>query len=278
MLDTFFKYLAPGPLRKEVKVSTIIHISILMFFIISTFFFGHRFKYNKPSIHSVQLVNLGQLRPQTTATSAAPVTAPVAKPQESIKTPPAEIKTESTPKAKVEAVKPPKIETKSTMTIPTKEQKMQNVKTLEQRLQEKFKQFDTKTPQSREKTDIAKWQEPNTANQSTVSSASTGLSVTASGPDSSNFPFAWYLDNIQNKITSCWTEPQMALAKQYSAVVSFTINNTGEISNIKIKKSSGITEFDQSGLQAIERAKPFPPLPPGYTYPELVVNAEFSLQ
>ena len=69
----------------------------------------------------------------------------------------------------------------------------------------------------------------------------------------------------------------MVMDRQYTAVISFTINTTGRISNVRIKRSSGINMFDKSGARAIELAKPFPPLPPGYKDSQLTINVAFNL-
>ncbi len=217
---------------------------------------------------------MANLRPQQTAdiSPATETMQPKPKTETKGKTP--------APKTEVKEIKPEIKKTapiqKPKITVPTKEEKMQNVKTLEQKLLKKFQEIDKNPPVTKEAVSTKKWQETTvTAQKPSTNSA---LSVTASGPNSSDFPFAWYLDNIQNKITSCWTEPQMVLAKKYNAVVSFTLDKNGAVSNIIIKASSNIAEFDQSGLRAIELAKPFPPLPPGYKNPELVINVEFNLQ
>ena len=95
---------------------------------------------------------------------------------------------------------------------------------------------------------------------------------------SSRFPFSWYIDIIQGKISSLWNEPKTVIEKRCSCVISFTILKNGSVKGIETKRSSGLDNFDRSAEQAIELAQPMPPLPPEYKHNQLTVNVEFALE
>jgi TonB family protein len=95
--------------------------------------------------------------------------------------------------------------------------------------------------------------------------------VTAEG----DFPYAWYIAAIQRKISEQWQEK--ALPGQQPIVV-FEIGREGQviIGQLAIDKSSGNTRYDRIALQAIEAAKPFPPLPAEYPHSLLRLNVSFA--
>lgn len=229
-------------IKHELKISTIVHIGILICFIISPIIFPHKYKYNRPTVHTVQLISLPAIRPQQAPT--------VTKPPKPI-----------APKPKP---KQPGLTTKSiTKPIP----KPLTTPTLEEKLSKRLDEIDREEPTATVSTTQKNWSEPGYTPQFTT---------TVSSP--SDFPFQYYLDLIHDKISSCWYEPQMVLDKQYTAIVTFTIMQDGSIQNVYIKKSSGISNFDQSGIKAIELARPFPQLPQGFSHSQLTVNVAFNLQ
>ena len=48
-------------------------------------------------------------------------------------------------------------------------------------------------------------------------------------------------------------------------IVAFTINRAGVLLNSRIVSSSGVQGLDDAALELLERAKPFPALPPELT-------------
>ena len=89
----------------------------------------------------------------------------------------------------------------------------------------------------------------------------------------SDFPFAWYLRIVQNKITAGWN--QWAQPGRQPVAV-FTIERDGRVSAVTIDKSSGNAHYDQKALRAINDAVPFPPLPPEWTKPGLTIKLGFA--
>lgn len=105
--------------------------------------------------------------------------------------------------------------------------------------------------------------------QNTLSSTAQSLTL-----ENVKFPFSYYIKQIQTKISENWS-----WAKSYQGdlktVVYFKIIRSGEISEIKIKTSSGNKLYDNICLRAVEVSAPFPPLPEGYQDDWLGVFFEF---
>ena len=70
----------------------------------------------------------------------------------------------------------------------------------------------------------------------------------------------------------------MSIAKDYGAMVSFTILKDGTVNGLRVRNASGVAVFDKSTLAAVRSAQPLPPLPPGYKHGKLTVNVEFRLE
>ncbi len=96
--------------------------------------------------------------------------------------------------------------------------------------------------------------------------------------DAPDFPFPFYLKLIQGKIGSVWSPPDVKMEDEPTeVVVSFTLITTGKIESIQVEKSSGNTFFDQAALRAIYMASPLPPLPRGFSDPDLKIHFSFLL-
>lgn len=224
-------------MKREIKVSAFVHISVLIAIIILPGIFPKKYRHRLPSVHQVKLVNL-------------PKTPQIKQPQEKKKPPVKKPQKQQTPpKPKKESIFQPK-----------------KRPSLEEKLAKKMETTKFQEPPSKTLPDF---QEPEIA-------STPQLHATVSSTD--NFPFQWYLDFIQGKISSCWHQPQMTIAKDYTAMVSFTILPDGTVNSLRVRDSSGVTVFDQSTLAAVRTAQPLPPLPPGYKHGKLTVNVEFRLE
>ena len=91
--------------------------------------------------------------------------------------------------------------------------------------------------------------------------------------NAADFPFAYYLRQVQNKIGERWdpvardgTQPQ----------VVFEIGRDGKITGLKVEKSSGNPLYDQAALRAVNDAVPFPPLPEDFKETFLRVHLGFN--
>jgi protein TonB len=91
----------------------------------------------------------------------------------------------------------------------------------------------------------------------------------------SDFPFAWYLQQIHRKVSERW-EGKAIPGKQ--PVVVFEIGRDGQISlgQLAVEKSSGNQRYDRAAVRAIEDARPFPPLPPEFPAQLLRIHVSFA--
>jgi TonB family protein len=94
--------------------------------------------------------------------------------------------------------------------------------------------------------------------------------VTLSGGD---FPFAWYLRQVESKIGQKW-DPQARDGTQPQVV--FEIARDGKIRALAVEKTSGNPLYDQAALRAITEAAPFPPLPEDFKESLLRVHMGFN--
>jgi TonB family protein len=91
-----------------------------------------------------------------------------------------------------------------------------------------------------------------------------------------NFKYDWYLAHLCATVERFWDPPRGVPGESnLKVVVFFRILRSGEISGLELKQSSGNETLDRLGLRSIERAAPFPKLPPRFTGETL--NVSFTL-
>lgn len=94
--------------------------------------------------------------------------------------------------------------------------------------------------------------------------------------DGANFPYPYYLSNIQIKILSNFKPVIRAKeTKGLKAVVYFLVDRSGRISEVKLEDKSGHFLFDQEAQRAVLRSSPLPALPPAFGSDRLGVHFEF---
>ncbi|HEV8675615.1 MAG TPA: TonB family protein [Methylomirabilota bacterium] len=96
--------------------------------------------------------------------------------------------------------------------------------------------------------------------------------------DVSDFPFTYYLRQIQAKISERWAPPRGAVAGGERVIVLFEIGRDGQIKEPAVEKSSGNAIYDQSAVRAVMDASPFPPLPPEFKAASLKVHFGFEFR
>src|SRR3989304_10540367 len=67
----------------------------------------------------------------------------------------------------------------------------------------------------------------------------------------SNFPFTWYLQQVQRKVTEKWVQPTRTTGPGLRVVVLFEIARDGQVTGSKGERSSGNSWYDQSALRAV---------------------------
>lgn len=81
-----------------------------------------------------------------------------------------------------------------------------------------------------------------------------------------------YLNKLKQRVRQQWL-PGMSQSNRRT-VLNFTINRSGQVSNLNIAQTSGFSVTDEVALNAIQRAAPFAPLPTGY--PKNQIDIEFT--
>ncbi len=99
--------------------------------------------------------------------------------------------------------------------------------------------------------------------------------ATVVGLDVSDFPFTYYLRQIQQKVSEQWRAPAAGGATSQRSVVLFEILRDGRIKDPIVEQTSGDSLFDQSAIRAIVEASPFPPLPQDFKASSLRVHFGF---
>jgi len=87
-----------------------------------------------------------------------------------------------------------------------------------------------------------------------------------SGEGLADFPYAYYVTRIRDKITVNWFPKSIDPGPDtvLQTIIYFRIARNGEISKIEVKQSSGLQAFDLLAQRAVTNAGPFPPLPGDY--------------
>lgn len=91
--------------------------------------------------------------------------------------------------------------------------------------------------------------------------------------NAADFPFAWYLRQVQSKIGERW-DPHARDGSQPQVV--FEISRDGRIRGLAVEKTSGNPLYDQAAMRAITEAAPFPPLPDEFKESMLRVHLGFN--
>ena len=110
------------------------------------------------------------------------------------------------------------------------------------------------------------------ANSSTSGAGvSFGASVTSFDAD---FPFAYYVEQLLSLIGANWFKPESA--EGTNCVVSFRVMRSGQVTDVKVDSSSGVSYYDRAAERAVFAANPLPPLPPDYRNESLGVHLKFQ--
>jgi len=96
--------------------------------------------------------------------------------------------------------------------------------------------------------------------------------------DASDFPYAWYLRQVLQKVQGEWQRQNQINEPGQKPLVFVEIQRDGSIRTPKIEQSSGNPLYDQAALRAIVEASPFPPLPQEWSRASLRVMFRFDLE
>jgi len=102
--------------------------------------------------------------------------------------------------------------------------------------------------------------------------------VGARSLDASDFPYAWYLRQVLQKVEGEWQRQNQRAAPSQKPLVLVEIQRDGSIRMPRIDQSSGNALYDQAAIRAVLDASPFPPLPQDWSRPSLRVQFRFDLE
>lgn len=85
--------------------------------------------------------------------------------------------------------------------------------------------------------------------------------------------FGPYMSSLQRKIKLAWKPPRGTESNRI--VVVFTVNRSGQMQNAQLSQSSSSQAANAAALDAVRRAAPFNPLPPG-SPPEIEIEFTFD--
>jgi protein TonB len=93
------------------------------------------------------------------------------------------------------------------------------------------------------------------------------------------FPFDYYLATVRNNVARRWRPKQLGFRGQAerSCVVHFVIGRGGQVSQVVLVRSSGVSLYDREALRAVKASR-MPPLPAKFASPSLGVTFTFTLQ
>ncbi len=84
-----------------------------------------------------------------------------------------------------------------------------------------------------------------------------------------------YITALRRQVDVQWRLPEKS-DTSYKITVAFSVDRQGEMTALRVVKSSGSTLRDQAALKAVQEAAPFAPLPTGYRADRVNVEFEFK--
>jgi TonB family protein len=104
---------------------------------------------------------------------------------------------------------------------------------------------------------------------------SSGGGGTGSYLDTANFCCPEYIATMVDLIRRNWDYKQQSAG---TAIVKYTIQRDGTITNVIVEKSSGYPTLDFLASRALQATRRLPPLPNAFTEPSLTVHLVFEYQ
>ena len=84
-----------------------------------------------------------------------------------------------------------------------------------------------------------------------------------------------YFAEIRRRVKSNWN-PSYA-AEDYTTFLTFSIQKDGQVTDLKVERSSGSAAIDRESIAAVQKSAPFAPLPPNFPLPALEVEFTFNV-
>ena len=93
--------------------------------------------------------------------------------------------------------------------------------------------------------------------------------------DNAVFRYPTWFDQVVNKINDNFS-PSRGYDDTLVCVVHFQVLRSGRMEDLEVRESSGLKEYDETCLAAVERSAPFPPLP--RDFPEDIIGISLPLK
>jgi protein TonB len=88
-----------------------------------------------------------------------------------------------------------------------------------------------------------------------------------------DFPFSYYVQQLLALIGANWFRPDAP--EGALCTVTFRILRSGQVAEVKVESTSGISWYDRAAVRAVFAANPLPPLPNDYRNEQLGVHLRF---
>jgi TonB family protein len=129
-----------------------------------------------------------------------------------------------------------------------------------------------------ERTETARPVDPRPAPTATLGQPTgSPAGVGALSLDASDFPHAWYLRQVLQKVQGEWQRQNRTTEPDQKPHILVEIRRDGTIRMPELQQTSGNALYDQAALRAVFDASPFPPLPQDWSKPSLRVMFRFDL-
>ena len=92
--------------------------------------------------------------------------------------------------------------------------------------------------------------------------------------------FGAYANLIRDRVAQKWHADQVdaRIRSLPTAIVTFDIQRSGQVANVRVIQSSGNVSLDNSARRAVMEASPFEPLPAAYSGSSATIEFWFTLK
>jgi protein TonB len=122
--------------------------------------------------------------------------------------------------------------------------------------------------------------QPTESKTAEAADADTAAATGARVATAVDFPFVYYVDLIERRVSRNWHPPPLDSyrGRTRACLVQFVVGRGGEITRVSLAASSGVSFFDREAVAAVKSASPLPPLPAKFGGGELPVTIRFTLK
>ena len=89
-----------------------------------------------------------------------------------------------------------------------------------------------------------------------------------------------YLTTLKSEVNKNWAPPDVQITDGDAPTVrvSFAVQRSGTITNLRVLRSSSLPAVDQSALEAVRLSDPFAQLPDAYSHDRVEVTIDFTVK